>query len=68
MFPHASLNCLPRLVTALVMTGALLASLTLVIAGPAVAAPAARAIDSAQICPSLETDLLNSLTSLLLAS
>jgi len=32
---RAPLNCHPRLITALVMTGALLASATLVIAGPA---------------------------------
>ncbi len=51
-----------RLTTALVMTGALIASLTLVIATPAVAAPVTYKIDPEHTYPSFEADHLAGLS------
>ena len=51
-----------RLTTALVMTGALIAGLTLVIAAPAVAAPVTYKIDPEHTYPSFEADHLAGLS------
>ena len=51
-----------RLTTALVMTGALIAGLTLVIATPAIAAPVTYKIDPEHTYPSFEADHLAGLS------